>query len=205
MLITVVIVCICLSMVYFKADGFIKPSKTYLTYHKFLHMAKPKNNNNENSNSKYNKINQKEINKKEVKKITPIRPEFSRLVNAAQVPAKRSVLCRIVAKENECKGLAKRFDISNITYFGANVTLSRRDSNSIDVSGTFEAHMQVAELVEPEILIESFDTLLLDNSQSLPGYGSVSFEDNMDYDDEIGSDGSIDIGEIAAQYFSLEM
>lgn len=140
-----------------------------------------------------------------VKRILPPRPEFSRLVNANQVPQRRSVLCRIVAKEKECQGLAKRYDIYNITYFGANVTLIRQDGNSIQVTGTFEAHMKVAELVEPEILIEEFDTLLLDNSGAMPGTESLSFEDNMDYDDEIGTDGSIDIGEIAAQYFSLEM
>lgn len=40
---------------------------------------------------------------------------------------------------------------------------------------------------------------------SLTGGDSISFDDNMDYDDEVGSDGNIDIGEIAAQYFSLEM
>ena len=140
-----------------------------------------------------------------IKKIFPPRPEFSRLVNANQVPQRRSVLCRIVAKEKECQGLAIRYDIYNITYFGANVTLIRQDGNSIQVSGTFEAHMKVAELVEPEILREDFETLLLDNSGAMPGTESLSFEDNMDYDDEIGSDGAIDIGEIAAQYFSLEM
>lgn len=140
-----------------------------------------------------------------VKKILPPKAEFSRLVNANQVPQRRSVLCRIVAKEKECQGLAKRFDISELSYFGANVTLIRRDSNSIQVTGTFEAHLKIAELVDPEVIREDFDTLLLDNSGAMPGSESLSFEDNMDFDDEIGSDGAIDIGEIAAQYFSLEM
>ena len=34
---------------------------------------------------------------------------------------------------------------------------------------------------------------------------STKFEEAMDYDDEIGTDGDIDIGEIASQYLSLEL
>ena len=145
--------------------------------------------------------NKNTSNKSNTKKIIPIPNEFSRLVNVNQVPNRRPVLCRIIAKEKERQGLAKRFDITEITYFGANITLTRKDPTSIVVDGVFEAHLKVAELVEAEVIKEEFETLLLDNSDG----GDVSFDDNMDYDDEVGSDGSIDIGEIAAQYFSLEM
>ena len=33
----------------------------------------------------------------------------------------------------------------------------------------------------------------------------VSFDEEMDYDDEVDGNGNIDLGEIAAQYLSLEM
>lgn len=36
-------------------------------------------------------------------------------------------------------------------------------------------------------------------------YTGVSFDTDMDYDDEVDSNGDIDIGEIAAQYLSLEI
>ena len=45
-----------------------------------------------------------------------------------------------------------------------------------------------------------FDTNLLINVD-----GSLSFDDATDYDDEVDETGNIDIGEIAAQYFGIEM
>ena len=155
------------------------------------------------------KKNKNSLGKSQHKKILPPQPEFSRIVNVGQVPPNgRPVLCRIIAKEKERLGLSKRFDIDELTFFSANVTLTRRDSNSVHVTGNFEAQMKVAELVPAEVLMGEFDTLLLDNSGNGGSYGGDSYLDfssNMDYDDEVGADGSIDIGEIASQYFSLEM
>ena len=164
------------------------------------------NTNNESSGSKKKKVSSS---KSQHKKILPPPSEFSRIVNAGQVPPNgRAVLCRIIAKEKERVGLAKRFDIDDLTHFSANITLTRRDYNSILVKGNFEAHMKVAELVPPEVLTAEFDTLLLDNSGNggdVDGDSYLDFSSNMDYDDEVGNDGSIDIGEIASQYLSLEM
>ena len=36
-------------------------------------------------------------------------------------------------------------------------------------------------------------------------FTGVSFDEEMDYDDEVDKNGNIDLGEIAAQYLSLEM
>lgn len=35
--------------------------------------------------------------------------------------------------------------------------------------------------------------------------GGASFDEEMDYDDEVDKNGNIDIGEIASQYLSLEL
>jgi hypothetical protein len=43
-----------------------------------------------------------------------------------QIPERRPVLCKLLAKDNERTALALRFDIPEITYFAANVTISRR-------------------------------------------------------------------------------
>ncbi len=99
-------------------------------------------------------------------------------------------------------GLAARFDIPELIYFAANVTVSRRDPGSIIVTGDIEAHIKGGELMEPEVLEGDFETLLLDNTGSLSG---VSFDEAMDYDDEVDKEGNIDLGEIAAQYLSLEL
>eukprot|EP00596_Hydrurales_sp_CCMP1899_P006778 CAMPEP_0119043982 /NCGR_PEP_ID=MMETSP1177-20130426/27640_1 /TAXON_ID=2985 /ORGANISM="Ochromonas sp, Strain CCMP1899" /LENGTH=65 /DNA_ID=CAMNT_0007013267 /DNA_START=482 /DNA_END=676 /DNA_ORIENTATION=+ len=64
------------------------------------------------------------------------------------------------------------------------------------VEGDMEAHIKGGELMEPEILIGEFDTLLLDNTGAKEG---TSFDEEMDYDDEVDSQGNIDLGEIAAQ------
>ena len=63
---------------------------------------------------------------KKAKKSHPAVPEFSRVLNVGQIPERRPVLCKLLAKEKERAGLALRFDIPEITYFSANVTISRR-------------------------------------------------------------------------------
>jgi hypothetical protein len=35
--------------------------------------------------------------------------------------------------------------------------------------------------------------------------GGASFDEEMDYDDEVDKNGNIDLGEIASQYLSLEL
>jgi hypothetical protein len=74
--------------------------------------------------------------------------EFSRVIQAGQVTERRPVLCKIVAKEPERKGLAVRFDIYEIVHLAANITVTRQDAVSLLVEGTFEAQIKDgAELV----------------------------------------------------------
>ena len=47
-----------------------------------------------------------------------------------------------------------------------------------------------------------FETLLLDNTGKIEG---VSFDQAMDYDDEVDGEGNIDLGEIASQYLCMEI
>jgi hypothetical protein len=42
---------------------------------------------------------------------------------SCQVPERRPVLCKLLAKEKEREGLAERFDIPELLYFAANVTV----------------------------------------------------------------------------------
>ena len=51
-----------------------------------------------------------------------------------------------------------------------------------------------------EILDASPNSLLYNNNST-----GISFDEEMDYDDEVDKNGNIDLGEIAAQYLSLEM
>lgn len=144
--------------------------------------------------------------KKKKKSVVPIMPEFSRIINVNQVPERRQVLCKLLAKDHERKGLAERFNIPEISYFSANVTLSRRESVSIFVAGALEAHIgiQAGEFSDTQVLTGDFETILLNNYNA----GSdmqINLDDATDFDDEVGPNGDIDIGEIASQYFALEM
>jgi len=136
----------------------------------------------------------------------PSTPEFSRCLNVAQV-SQRPVLCKLLAKEGERAALAERFDVPEISYFAANVTITRQDLSTILVEGNIEAiitagRSSTALQLAPEKIEGDFSTLLLDNASAKT---PIDFDSATDYDGEIGQDGVIDIGEIAAQYLSLEI
>jgi hypothetical protein len=138
---------------------------------------------------------------KKEKVLVPSSPEFSRIINAAQIPQKRPVLCKLLANENERRKLAQRFDMSEITYFAVNMTVSRRDPETILIDGELEAHVKAGELLDADVIKSEFDTILLDNTNG----AGISIEDATDYDEEVGPNGEIDVGEIASQYLSLEI
>ena len=66
-------------------------------------------------------------------------------------------------------------------------------------AGCLEARLKSGEFLDVEVLKADIDTAILDNVD-----GSISFEDATDFDDEVGANGEIDIGEVVAQYLSLE-
>lgn len=111
-------------------------------------------------------------------------------------------MCKLLAKDKERIGLAERFDIPELTYFAANVTVARQDPGTIVVKGTIEARMKGGDIMPLEVITSDFDTMILDNTASPTG---LSLDEAMDYDDEVDKDGNIDLGEIAAQYLSLEL
>ena len=59
--------------------------------------------------------------------------------------------------------LLSLFSSSEITYFAANITLSRTDPVSVSVSGIFHAEIKNGELLDPDTLKADFETLLLGN------------------------------------------
>jgi hypothetical protein len=138
------------------------------------------------------------------KKPVPLTPEFSRIINVAQISPRKTVQCKLLAKESERKSLSERFDVEGINYFAANVTLARQDIQSILVTGTISAVISNGELFPEDYINSEFDTILLDNS-NVPIGERLNIDDATDYDEEVGPTGDIDVGEIAAQYLSLEI
>ena len=133
-----------------------------------------------------------------------IQPEFSRIINVAQISSERDIHCRLLANSEECKGLAKRFELPEITHFSANVTLSKPNTNSILVSGKYEAHISYGEHLGSIHICNNFETKVLHNMGGMNGV-HVSFEEATDFDDEVEENGNLDIGEISAQYLSFEL
>lgn len=86
----------------------------------------------------------------------------------------------------------------------ANITISRQDITTIIVQGNIAATIYNGDIFPLEYVQEDFDTILLDNT-SLNSGDRINIEDAVDYDDEVKSNGDIDIGEIAAQFLSLEI
>jgi hypothetical protein len=138
-----------------------------------------------------------------VKKPTQAVPEFSRILNVNQVQEKRKVLCRLLAKDKEREKLAQRFDIPEICYLSANVTVSKVDSNSISVEGNLEGHIKFGEILDIEVVTSDFETLLLNNQGG--NTDSINFDFASEFDDEVDANGDIDVGEIVAQYLALEL
>ncbi len=108
----------------------------------------------------------------------------------------------MLAKPAEREGLARRLRIDAISYFAANVTMYRDSFTSVTVSGTLEAHMPLPLRAEPDVIRADFDTKLVWGGG---GAGAPRIDDAADYDDEVAPGGDVDIGEIAAQYLSLEL
>lgn len=133
-----------------------------------------------------------------------IQPEFSRIINVAQISSERDIHCRLLANSEECKGLAKRFELPEITHFSANVTLSKPNTNSILVSGKYEAHISYGEHLGSNRICNNFETKVLHNMGGM-NCVHVSFEEATDFDDEVEENGNLDIGEISAQYLSFEL
>ena len=146
----------------------------------------------------------KNVAKKPKKKVrlAPPAPEFSRIVNIANIPERKSVLCRLIANPRECSSLAERFEIPEIVSFSSNVTVSREMGGvGLYVEGEFAVEIgSGSDLLPTTEIASTFETNLLVNLD-----GSMSFEESTDYDDEVGESGDIDLGEIAAQYFGIEM
>lgn len=125
--------------------------------------------------------------------------EFSRVINIRQIPFKKPVLCRLIAKGDELLSISHRTNM-NLSELSAMVTLKWKDQQSILVTGK----LKIKHNDTDEHAVESdFETMLLYNGDK-SDIEKLKIEDEYDYDDEVQPDGSIDIGEIVIQYLQLE-
>jgi uncharacterized metal-binding protein YceD (DUF177 family) len=127
-------------------------------------------------------------------------PEFSRLVAIEGLIPDKTRQETVEATEEECAALAKRFDLRAISGLKARLTIRRvAGGEVIRVAGDFEADVvQICTISLRDVFgrIEgSFETFFTE--------GDVNEEDEDA--PEALQGGMLDLGEIVAQYLSLEI
>jgi uncharacterized metal-binding protein YceD (DUF177 family) len=138
-------------------------------------------------------------------------PEFSRLIAIEGIIPDKPRPEHITASVEECAALAKRFDLQSLSGLKAKLTVLRvSDGNIIRVEGDIEAEVVQICVVSlqgvPSEIKAHFDTYFTED-------GKEGFEHeqvfNIDVDDEVPdmviNGGMLDLGELTAQYLSLEL
>jgi hypothetical protein len=121
--------------------------------------------------------------------------KFHRKVHISQIPRRKTTVCRLVANETERLYLAKKeFEIPQLDYFAANMSLSFKDPYTLEIIGRVEGKITLFNLD----ISETFTTLLLCNhGNKIP----KNLESEETYHDAIPADGFLDVGSIACDYF----
>jgi hypothetical protein len=120
--------------------------------------------------------------------------KFNRKVHISQIPRRKTTICRLVANETERLYLAKEFEIPELDYFAANMSLSFKDPYTLAITGRVEGKVTLFHLD----VSETFTTVLLCNhGNKIP----KNLENEETYHDVIPADGFLDVGSIACDYF----
>lgn len=135
-----------------------------------------------------------------------VETEFSFLLPADTI-GKAPKKVRIVANEPERRALARRFDLIAVDKFTADVTVGRiADSALIQVSGRFRADIVQICVVSGEPVATSIEETV---SERLGLRDPDEAEAVFDIDDEDPpmpfNDGSLELGELLAQYLAVSI
>lgn len=136
-------------------------------------------------------------------------PEFSRPVPLEGIMPDRERIEKIGATEAECAALAKRFDLRSLSGLKARITLLRvPEGNVIRVTGDMEADVVQACVVSlqdvPAQVRTHFDTCFTESGEMFDEDVGACIDLEED-PHEVLNDGQIDLGELVAQYLSLEL
>jgi len=140
-----------------------------------------------------------------------IQPEFSRPLAIDGIIPDKPRFEQIEASVEECAALAQRFDLQSLSGLKAKLTVLRvSEGNIIRVEGDIEAEVVQTCVVSlqgvPAEIKAHFDTYFTED-------GKEGFEEeellDIDLDDEfpdaVINNGLLDLGELTAQYLSLEL
>lgn len=136
-------------------------------------------------------------------------PEFSRPIAVEGLIADKTRHEVIEATPEECEALARRFDLRELSGFKASVNIRRvPGGTTVRVDGDFEAEVVQACVVSlldvPSEIKAGFDAYFTEDD--------VPEDEDLDFDSDIAAEfpekiegGIIDIGELVAQFLSLEL
>lgn len=136
-------------------------------------------------------------------------PEFSRLIAVEGISPDKVRKESIEANAQECAALAKRFDLRDLSGLKADISIRRVEGGDVvRLSGRFSAEVVqtcVVSLQDVHAHVDgAFETYLAESNGRHEEDDSDQLEDD-DSAPEVITNGNIDLGEVVAQYLSLEL
>jgi hypothetical protein len=137
--------------------------------------------------------------------------EFSRPLAVETVQPDKLRHETIAATPEECVALAARFGLRAIKDLSAQLTVRRVPASALlRIDGAFQGNIVQACVVSlqdvPERVAGTFDTYLTQNPADIKDEDDIDFAAASDMDDmELIENGILDMGELVAQYFSLDI
>lgn len=136
-------------------------------------------------------------------------PEFSRLIAIEGITPDKTRTEVIEATEEECAALAARFGLRHLSNLKGTVNIRRiSGSDMIKIDGKISADVVQACVVSLQDVhgrVDStFDTYFTQNAGTPRDEIEFTLEDDLEAA-EIVVNGMIDMGEVVAQYLSLEL
>ena len=138
-------------------------------------------------------------------------PEFSRLISIEGIIPDKARRESIIASDEECAALAKRFDLRSLSGLKARLTVLRvSEGNVIRIEGDIEAEVVQTCVVSlqgvPSEIKAHFDTYFMeDGREGFEEEQLFNIEVEDDVPDMVINNGMLDLGELTAQYLSLEL
>lgn len=135
-------------------------------------------------------------------------PEFSHPLSIEGMTPDKERVERIRANDKECAALAKRFDLRGLSDFAAVMKIRRVAGGTVRVEGKLEAEVVqtcVVSLQDVHAHVTGeFETFFTEEEQPLPEDLDLLLDD-PESAPEMLTNGHIDLGEVAAQYLSLNL
>lgn len=133
--------------------------------------------------------------------------EFSRLIAIEGIIPDRLRKEDVTATAEECAALAKRFDLRVLSDFDAKLSIQRlSEGKMLRITGEIEAEVIQACVVSlrdvPAHVHATFDAYFSEDGKSMEDDIAIDSDEEME---DVIQNGMLDLGELAAQYLSLEL